>query len=53
MYVCIITYTEKRNRSGVELPPNFEGIPLDKKALQKLEELGVPYTQGRIRNVAH
>ncbi len=36
-------------RGRQPLPPNFKFIVLDKKAMVKLEQLGIPYEQERIR----
>lgn len=33
----------------MELPPNFDKIALDKKAIEKLHSLGIPYEQPAIR----
>lgn len=33
------------------LPRNFDKIVLDRKAIVKLHELGIPYTQDRLRGI--
>ncbi|KAI9723111.1 MAG: hypothetical protein M1828_004359 [Chrysothrix sp. TS-e1954] len=38
-------------KSRVELPEGFDKIVLDKKLRDKLEEMGIPYTQHQVRKV--